>query len=283
MEWFNHPQASKGDVRVIRVPVEMDLKGQNSDFVFKEDPDDPVLLLLDVLNVHERSPLGQLSDFLVRVDNLSHCLVWSRDVGSLDCGVDLIEFPRHRLSFKGRNQDGFLRLESVEHNGYHVSNFRTPVIETLLERLTCGILLENRHRELSLILPSSLPIRPKIQAEPLSCDIMFARSDEEWNVGCESGHYVYQIHLSHHFITTPTLASALYLLLLRLQTRKYRDVLKLADSCITDGNVTDEERNIFEQLQYIAEDQVPDAHACRLKLSLMFANTPLECSWEVEA
>ncbi len=130
-----------------------------------------------------------------------------------------------------------LRLECVDHVGLYISNYRDYKIEQMLDRLSCSVLLQDDHNRLSILLPTSLPMRPRILSQPFSADILFVRSSKFWRKALHSGHFVYPIHLSREFIGTPTLASALYLLLLRLQTRRYKDVLLLADSCITDGEV----------------------------------------------
>lgn len=41
-----------------------------------------------------------------------------------------------------------------------------------------------------------------------------------------AAHYVYPVHLSHTFLFTPSLASALYLILLFFYARRYQEVRK---------------------------------------------------------
>ena len=67
-------------------------------------------------------------------------------------------------------------------------------------------------------------------------------------------HYLYPLHLSKAFLFAPTLASALYLLLMRFLDRQYDEVFKLADSCVSDTPLSPEERQVGVQC---------NVHACR--------------------
>ena len=139
--------------------------------------------LINLLDVCENSPLSQLADFLVRLDNLSYCLVWTAtDVqkgategvteGVTDCSIDLVEFPRLGLSFKGRSVavrlDDFgrpvvgerseewdvekhpgekgvmecLDFFCVEHKGLRISSSWNPKINKMLEGLFTSVLLQ---------------------------------------------------------------------------------------------------------------------------------------------
>ena len=57
----------------------------------------------------------------------------------------------------------------------------------------------------------------------------------------------------------------------------------MAESCVSDTELTGEEAAIFAQLSLLGDDAHPDAHACRLKISLATVATSfLECGWAVE-
>ena len=138
----------------------MDIKMSRSDFIPKPDEEDPVLMLLDLMNVRETDPLSQLADFLVRLDNLSHCLVWTKDVYATPgspVSIDIIEIPRVNLTLRGvPTGSGVLRLECVDHVGLYVSNYRDYKVEQMLDRLSCSVLLQDDHHRLSILLPTSL-------------------------------------------------------------------------------------------------------------------------------
>lgn len=57
-------------------------------------------------------------------------------------------------------------------------------------------------------------------------------------------YYLYPVHASRSFVTLPTLASSLYLLLLRFLSRQYELVFRMADSCVSDTALTPEERQV---------------------------------------
>ena len=83
--------------------------------------------------------------------------------------------------------------------------------------------------------------------------------------------------MSLSFLYSTTLASALYLVLLRFLARQYSSVVQLVDTVSSDTDLTFEENNSF---QFIAKhknsvDLHPDAHACRLKVGI-HPHTPKE-------
>jgi len=63
-----------------------------------------------------------------------------------------------------------------------------------------------------------------------------------------------------------SIGSTLYLLVLRLMTRKYREAFALVESCVCDRNLTPQEQQIFKLIGEIKDDLHIDAIACRLKL-----------------
>ena len=108
--------------------------------------------------------------------------------------------------------------------------------------------------------------------------------DKDSNASGKSGkerrYFLYPVHISNGFLFTPSLASSLFLLLLRFLDRQYDKVFQMADACVSDTELTQEEAAIFAQLSLLGDDQHPDAHACRLKISLAtLATTFLECDW----
>ena len=137
------------------------------------------------------------------------------------------------------------------------------------------------------------------------------------------GHYVLPVHMSRQFLFTPTLASALYLLMVRFFQRDYKSVCALAPSVVSDSTLDDNEQQLLEHLEYLAtgeyfrhsrqmvpdgtcshgferfltpffikhsniptfkriSDTHPDAHACRVKLSLSLMGNEeyMHCPWD---
>ena len=91
--------------------------------------------------------------------------------------------------------------------------------------------------------------------------------------------------MSETFLLYPNLAAALYMLLLRLLARQYDAVVDLATLCVTDSEPSPEERQIIQWLGQANKDRHPDAHACRLHVSLCAMHTPLESllPWDLTA
>jgi hypothetical protein len=59
-------------------------------------------------------------------------------------------------------------------------------------------------------------------------------------------------------------------------------MFRLVNACVTDAELTPEEAQIFQTLtRAMSEDVQPDAHACKLKLSLTCMDSPMRCPWDV--
>jgi hypothetical protein len=57
------------------------------------------------------------------------------------------------------------------------------------------------------------------------------------------------------FLFTPTLSSALYMLLMRMAARMYREAFRMAEACVTDTPLSAEEKQAFEHLGALNDDQ----------------------------
>lgn len=76
----------------------------------------------------------------------------------------------------------------------------------------------------------------------------------------------------------------MYLMVMYFLTGSHRDVFKMVESCVSE-ELTSEEQQIFNQLEFLGNDSHPDAHACRLKLSAVtvgLGEDAMECPWSVE-
>jgi hypothetical protein len=231
-------------------------------------PQDPPLVLLNLLYAPEGSMMARLADFLVRIEDLSHILVWTKDnvrnPGD-PCEITLIEFPRLQLSFfTKKDLDGKRRLYSSDHFGMFLSNNRDPMLLGLLDGIPHSLMLENLDGDLAILVPASLPRRLRDGAEPYPSDFLLVRNDRKWLENMKVRQHLYPIHLSLTFLFTPTLTSALYLVLLRFLNRQYSEVFRLADSCASDIKFSAEEEQLWAQLASVADDHSPDAHACKV-------------------
>lgn len=119
-------------------------------------------------------------------------------------------------------------------------------------------------------MPLVLPVRPFIRSSPFSCELVLDRVS--WDV-LATKYLLLPVHVSLSFIQTPTLSSALYLLLLRFLARDYNDVQRLVSSVSTDTELTIEEECIFSAISQV-RDGHPNAHAARLHVSLALIDAP---------
>ena len=95
--------------------------------------------------------------------------------------------------------------------------------------------------------------------------------------------YVYPVHTSCTFLFARTVASGLYLLLLRLLTQHYAIAFEMIDTCVSDTPLSREEQQIWDQYDAFTPDSHPDAYACRLKLvyATLGCRATMPCKWKV--
>ena len=116
----------------------------------------------------------------------------------------------------------------------------------MLQGIPHSLLLSNSNGEMSVLVSAWPPCRPSLHSVPFSTDLVLDRADRKWFASLEHPYYMYPVHVSLSFLYSTTLASALYLLLLRYLHRQYREVVRLVDTVGTDAALTAEERNILE-------------------------------------
>ena len=228
------------------------------------------LVLVDVMRAPPRSLLGRIADWVTRLDCLSHVLVWSfsdaRPGEELE--VNLIEFPRLGLSFKAAagSAGGDPRFECVEHSGTWVSDLRSDAVNAHFAGLPHGVLLQDASNAQHLLV-SNVPMhRPDVRAEPFSTFVVPAPF-AGWGRNIKTRHYVYPLHPTEAFFTTPSLAAALYLVYLKIMARDYVGVTPLIPACSTDVAYDKEATFVLSELVISSkEDRDPAASAVRLKL-----------------
>eukprot|EP00960_Hanusia_phi_P029240 747854-Hanusia_phi.AAC.2 len=247
--------------------------------------------LLNLCNSPEGSVMYRLAQMLSKMDNLSHCLVWTKATippgsESSSCTIDLIELPRLQLSFFSKVcSDGVTRLFSNSHAGLFISHHRDVHLNQIVRGLPHALVLESMEGEISIITPASLPFRRNYQnGKLISTDLIFNHRDDNLRLSCMSvRQYIYPVHISSMFLFTQTFASALNLLLLRFLNLQHTEVFKLADCCVSDTKLSPEEELLLSQLRFLEDDVFPDAHACRLKISLVTANSDITPPWDINA
>ena len=250
------------------------------------------LVLLDLLHAPEDSYLASLATLLTRIENLSHVLAWARfneqaDLRSATAlsheDLHVVSLPRLKLTFQARRVGDRVRLFSVDHADLFVTNERSAETTELLVGIPHSLLLSNSNGELSVLVPSVMPVRPKISIVAFSTELVLDRSDKKWEQALENPYYVYPVHVSLCFLSSTTLASALYLLLLRSLARQYHAVVQLVDTIASDTDLTAEEANslAFLNSSRNSPDAHPNAHATRLKISLVMLDSPVSPPWDL--
>jgi hypothetical protein len=153
----------------------------------------------------------------------------------------------------------------------------------MLAGIPHSLLLSNSNDELSVLVPAWPPCRPAVDSVPFSTELVLDRSSRKWYDQLEHPYYMYPVHVSLSFLYSTTLASALYLLLLRYLNRQYKAVVRLVDTVGTDSALTKEEAEIlaFTTCSKVSPDKHPDAFAARLKISLVMLDAPLKLPWDL--
>lgn len=263
---------------------------------FDVDKMRPTMTLLNVLSAPPASFLKRIGLLLSRLDNLAHVLIWSTsDVKSAHspASIDVIELPRVNLKFKSKkieSMDGNVeyRLYSNDNDGLFISTSTEAreIAERLLGSISHFIVLQNAENDLFVLMPGcALPRRLHTDGSHLSVQVILDRRNQEWinNTG-EVRCYLYPIHNSRSFLVTPSLASSMYLMVMYFITGSYQNVFKMVESCVSE-ELTPEEKQIFDQLEFLGNDRHPDAHACRLKLSVVTVglggDDSMKCPWSV--
>uniref|UniRef100_A0A7S1J653 ubiquitinyl hydrolase 1 n=1 Tax=Eutreptiella gymnastica TaxID=73025 RepID=A0A7S1J653_9EUGL len=243
-------------------------------------------LLLDLLHAPEGTALHSLARVMARLENLSHVLAWTQNAGARDPSdrltIDLVQLPRLKLTFAAHWDAGAseTRLQSLDHANMFVSNIRNDLVVHLCRGIPHCVLLADPNDELRLLVPGVHPVRPVYRSAPFSTELVLTRGDDQWMAQLETPYYLYHVHVSMSFLHCPTLASALYLLWLRLAFRDYGDAARLVDSIATDTQFSPEEAQIFAAL---GPKQLPDGHpnalAVRCKISHVVMDSPLITPW----
>jgi len=230
--------------------------------------------LVNLLEFPSRNgPLFKLLSILVKVEDMSHILVWANPKSGQ---VRSIEMPRLKLRIEPADD----RLLLTDQAGWFICE-TSPRYKKLLD--AHALLLMNGQRELQFLVPNHPASRPAVRGRPFNTDILCDRGSFAWLQTMDTRYYLYNIHTSSTFLISQELSASIYLVHLKLLKREYKEAFRLAPTCTVDIPFTPDEGFIWGQLSSSMDDQHPDAHACRLKLSLaiMFAKNHIRAPWEV--
>ena len=253
-------------------------------------------VLLDILHCTEETnpTLTRLRDVLTRVEDISHILIWGEPAGDSH-RITSVELPRLKLRFSQQeHEDGEAYLHLTDASEWFLTDYYgNPDVEdvtlqyeresivALVSGLPHSLLLQNKADEFQVLLCNHDVYRPMVQGVPFSTELVFDRSSVSWQEVMERRFYTLPVHTSKSFLVTNTLASRLYLILLKLLARMYEDAFRLAEVCAIDTDFTAEEKWVFDLIQDRAKyDQHPDAQAVRLKLILAVMYSDNKMTWE---
>jgi hypothetical protein len=258
--------------------------------------------LLNILYAGRGSAGGTLRQIRMlasRLDSLSHCLAWTHTPslctsdgrGSIlrsktSIQIDRLEFPRLNLSFTNRAN----KLYSNDHEGLYLAPKAPESLASILTGLPHAVILRNDASSYFLLLPSTAKAFAKHSTVPgdggfSEHTLRINHGEEVWRekISSHVRHYLYPIHTSQLFLSTPTLSSALYLLLVRFLSGHYDRVFLLTRFCLKDIPLSSEERQIVNQLSEVQYDRHPNAIACRLQLRMVTRGTPMESDLPFES
>ena len=223
-----------------------------------------------------------LARLLGGVEDLSHVLVWATGDGQGAGKISVVELPRLRLKLQPqRDLDGRTQLCLIDQPGWYVCADPPARVAELLRPLPEHLLVTNRSSEYKVLVPNHDLVRPSIAGVAFPCRLVPLRTSVGWEEVMDQRLYSYPVHVSNSFLVSSGLGPTLYLLLVNLLSRRYREAYRLADGVCTDTALNADEQWVFDQLARSETDQHPDATACRLQLSIAVMYSPLRPKWEL--
>ena len=257
------------------------------------DPNLRPMVLMNSLNANPDSAIGKLSARMVQLDSLSHILIWSYSMANIgeEAELSLVELPRLRLRFSMQLPESSLttrkRLFSLDHSDLFMTEDidinRRTILEEHANCFVHGLVMENRFNQLFILVPNFGLRRVGVRSCPFSTPLISVRNEKDWNSQVRTCYYLYPIHPSGSFAVMSSLAGSLYLIILRLLQRHYKETSVLLSSCSADSAFTDEESWILGHIKLTEHDFHPDAHAIRLRIAIMcLEHSPKVVTWDVE-
>jgi hypothetical protein len=222
----------------------------------------------------ETATLHALVRLVLRLDCLANVLAWSKSDPSqpnATVSIDTIELPRLRLTFEKKvSTAGIVQYVCVEQTGMFLTGYDDSLrFADMLAGLPRAVLLSNADNEYFVLLPAiAKPVLTRaVGSGPATYNMVMSMTNKAWLAKTgETAYFTYPIHSSGCFMSSRSIASSLYLLVLRLMSRNYRDAFRLIESCVCDSVLTPQEKQIYDVIGTIKDDFHPDVHACRLKL-----------------
>eukprot|EP01063_Lacrimia_lanifica_P039590 TRINITY_DN8724_c1_g1_i1.p1 TRINITY_DN8724_c1_g1~~TRINITY_DN8724_c1_g1_i1.p1 ORF type:complete len:3085 (+),score=1246.46 TRINITY_DN8724_c1_g1_i1:263-9517(+) len=196
--------------------------------------------------------------------------------------ISVIELPRLRLKLQPeKDVDGVWRLYVIDQPGWFVCADPPATVVRLLTALPQYLLLESRAMEYKALMPNHDVVRPQICGVAFPRRVVPLRTSLGWEEAMDQRFYTYAVHVSRSFLVSSGVGPTLYLLLLHLLARSYKEAFRLTEGVCTDVALNPDEQWVFDQLEKSTDDRHPDAVACRLQISLGVLFSPVKVKWEL--
>ena len=266
-------------------------------------------VLLSLATATEGTQLHALAACLSRAEPLSHVLAWAKaerfdfanttnaaPYSAMPAAVaplvaDLVELPRLKLTLRTEQlPSGEWRVYSLDYASFYLVDAMQQAEASLppaalVRGAPHALIFRSEHGEYQVVVPNILPVRPNIRNRPFSTELVFMRSDVSWRMRTSTRAFVFPVHVSGLFLEPGSLASALYLLVLRLIARDYEGAVALIGSITTDAKMTAEEKQIFKLLapasSALLHSTAPDLHAIRQRIFIALKNAHIPMAWDV--
>jgi len=250
------------------------------------ETDDSTEVLLNATHAPRSSTLWSLLRTLSKAEYASNLLVWGKEDANGECRVTRVEMKSLNASFTAKLHQGLgeeprMLLFSDDLPNFFIADDALPSSsKTLVDGLPQMLVLCSLHHEWCILVPNRKVIRPLVKPRPFSCELVFD-PDDDWRKNINVAYFTYKLHPSGLSLIPQGLSAAFYLLVLQMLLRDYTNASALISRISTDASLNMQETQIIKLLEQAAEDEHPDAIACRIKIELALADCPVGLPWDI--
>ena len=252
--------------------------------------------LVNLLGGRKCTLCTALMSTLLRVEHVSHILVWGRRSTEGCINIRRIFMPRLKLSFTAKTLQETLNspakspgegevLVSDVHEDVRFLTFSGVDSCNLIQGIPFALLLKQREGNLSVIIPKIG--HPESEANSSGIVVKRHTKSSRWcqNLQGDARYYIYEIHPTGDIMSMPSLSGQLMVMAYYWATRKYKHFARSINNCYKESAaLSGEEMQLWRRMGVGGQgDHHPDAHACRLLLAYqqkIFA-TNVPTSWNV--
>ena len=233
------------------------------------------LLNLEDASVCRGGLLEGILALFTRLVDIGEVLVWSRSrpVPGEMAEVSMAEIPLLKLKFKpearlGDDGKTFTRLLSLDFAGFYLAEADLSTeARAHVPDVRNFIWLSDDQGNHSLLLPNApLESCSAIHSLAFQTETWLNYRNEDWLKYFTLPYFLYPLHPSRSYLNCESVASALYLALLRAKAHRYSTISPLLPLCFKDTPFDKPEKFILDQLVEACGATHPDAIAIRLLL-----------------